>query len=189
LLIASPQIGKRGWKVELRGAHDRQTRCSGTQEGFVMSARNFYAAAFGVIAACAVSLPAMAGGGPECQHNKAALMNAEGDGDGRISATEHAAGAQKRFEMMDVNKDGKITATEINASHGAESVAWARHQTSAADKIKMLDSDHDGALTASEYADGSQKVFGKLDADGDGYLTAEEMRVEAKDRMSALEAD
>ena len=102
-------------------------------------------------------------------------MNVEGNGDGQISAAEHAAGADKRFEMMDADKDGKVTAAEIDASHGAESAAWAKHQMSSADKIRKLDSDNDGALTRAEYADGSQKMFSKLDVDGDGNLTAAEM--------------
>jgi Ca2+-binding EF-hand superfamily protein len=155
----------------------------------IPSVRSFHVVALGVIAGCALSLPVMAGDGPECQRHKAARMEAEGFGDGQISATEHAATAQKRFETMDVNKDGRVTADEINASHGAESIAWAKHPISAADKIKKLDTNNDGALTAREYADGSQKMFDKLDVDGDGYLTADEMRVETKSNVSAHNAN
>ena len=39
------------------------------------------------------------------------------DGDGRISAAEHAAGAQKMFAKMDSNHDGGITAAEMEAGH------------------------------------------------------------------------
>jgi hypothetical protein len=140
----------------------------------VPSVRNFYATALSAIAAFGVALPAIAGGGPDCQQ-KTAGMDVEGNRDGQISASDHAANADKRFEMMDVNKDGKITAAEIGASHGAESAAWAKHGMSAADKIRKLDSNNDGALTRAEYAAGSQKMFGKLDVDGDGNLTAAEM--------------
>ncbi len=39
------------------------------------------------------------------------------DGDGRISAAEHAAGSQKMFGKMDADGDGKITAAEMQAGH------------------------------------------------------------------------
>jgi Ca2+-binding EF-hand superfamily protein len=37
------------------------------------------------------------------------------DGDGRISASEHAAGSQQMFMMMDANKDGAVTMEEMKA--------------------------------------------------------------------------
>jgi hypothetical protein len=130
------------------------------------------------------SVPAMAGDGANCPHSQTTRMDVEG-GDGQLSASGHAASAQKRFEMMDADKNGKLTGAEIEASHGAESVAWASRQMSSADKIKQLDTNNDGALTATEYADGSQKMFRKLDADGDGNLTAAEMHVDSNKRASA----
>jgi Ca2+-binding EF-hand superfamily protein len=144
----------------------------------ILSARNFYAVAFCTVASCGLSLPVMAGGG-DCQQKMMTRVDAEGGSAGQISASEHAAQANKRFETMDVNKDGSITAAEIDASHGAESAAWAKHRMSSAEKIKQLDGDNDGALTRAEYADGSQKMFRKLDIDSDGTLTAAEMHVES----------
>ena len=150
----------------------------------ILSARNFYAVAFCALASYGLSLPAIAGGG-DCQQ-KMTRMDAEGVGSGEISASEHAAHANKRFDAMDVNKDGSITASEIDASHGAESVAWAKHRLSSAEKLEQLDRNSDGALTREEYADGSQKMFGKLDVDKDGTLTAAEMHVE---RLTAHDLD
>lgn len=143
----------------------------------ILSARNFYAVAFCAVASYGLSLPAIAGGS-DCQQ-KMTRVDAEGGSTGQISASEHAAQASKRFETMDVNKDGSITAAEIDASHGAESAAWAKHRISSTEKIKQLDGDNDGALTRAEYADGSQKMFRKLDIDSDGTLTAAEMHVES----------
>jgi len=152
----------------------------------IPSARGLYTVALGVIAACGFSLPVMAGG-PDC-HQKMTTLDVEG-GNGKISAADHAAGAHKRFEMMDADHDGKITAAEINASHGAESIAWSKHPMSAEDKIKDLDRNGDGVLTEAEYSAGSQRMFNKLDVDGDGYLTAEELRADPKSRMTAHDAD
>ena len=39
------------------------------------------------------------------------------DGDGKISAEEHAAGAKKMFDMMDTNHDGYLTKAEMAAGH------------------------------------------------------------------------
>ncbi|HEY0334193.1 MAG TPA: hypothetical protein VGC74_10845 [Stenotrophomonas sp.] len=39
------------------------------------------------------------------------------DGDGSISASEHAAGSAKMFSKMDANSDGKVTAAEMQAGH------------------------------------------------------------------------
>ena len=152
----------------------------------ILSARSLQTAALGVVVAWGLALPALAGG-PDCQH-QTAVTNVEGDGDGSISASDHAAGAQKRFETMDANRDGKVTASEINASHGAESVAWSKQRISAADKIQQLDSNKDGALSIEEYSAGSQRLFTTLDVDGDGYLSPAEMSVDSN-RMSARDDD
>lgn len=150
------------------------------------SAYRLTAVAFCILGA-SVSVPAMAGG-PDCPHSQAARMDVEG-GDGQLSASEHAASAQKRFETMDVDRNGSLTGSEIDGSHGAESVAWAGESMSSADKIKQLDTNDDGALTVTEYADGSQKMFRTLDTDNDGYLTAAEMHVDSNKRVSANAAD
>lgn len=39
------------------------------------------------------------------------------DGDGRLSAAEHAAGSAKMFARMDADGDGKVTAAEMQAGH------------------------------------------------------------------------
>ena len=142
------------------------------------------AAVLCILGVSVVSLPAIAGGGPNCPHSQAARVDVEG-GNGQLSASEHAASAHKRFETMDIDRNGKLTGTEIDASHGAESIAWASHRMASADKIKQLDTDNDGALTVTEYADGSQKMFRKLDIDGDDRLNAAEMHADSTKSMSA----
>lgn len=143
----------------------------------IPSARKFYAIAFCALASYGLSLSAIAGGA-DCQQ-KMTHVDAEGSNSGQISASEHATQADRRFEKMDVNKDGSVTAAEIDASHGAESMVWAKHRLSSAEKIDQLDGDDDGALTRAEYANGSQKMFKRLDANRDGILTAAEMQMES----------
>lgn len=124
------------------------------------------------VAAC-ISIPASAGDSSDCPQKQMTMRDVEGSG--HLTAASHEAGAAKRFEMMDVNKDGKVTAAEIGGSRGAEAIAWANEELSAAEKIKKLDGNRDGALSAKEYAEGSQAMFDKLDADGDGVLSQAEM--------------
>jgi hypothetical protein len=148
-----------------------------------LTLRRLHVVALASLAACAVSLPALAGDGPDCGH-KVTRVDVEG-GNGNLSASDHAAGAQKRFETLDTNKDGRLTTQEVAASHGAESIFWAQHRISSGDRIKKLDSNNDGTLTAAEYADGSQKMFERLDVNGDGYLTPVEMHVDNSDRRAS----
>ena len=148
--------------------------------------RVLHAAALCVIGAFGFASPAAAGDGPGCR-DKIAHVDVEGSAFGQISGSEHAANAMSRFESMDANHDGKITATEISASHGAERIAWAKKSMSAESKIKAFDRNKDGALSSREYADGSQATFNELDVNGDGYLKADEMELNT-DKMSARDS-
>jgi hypothetical protein len=145
--------------------------------------RSFAAAALALFTTCASSIAAAADDDtPGCQRPQVTTREAEGSGDGGITAAKHAATASKRFEMMDTNKDGKVSAAEISASHGAESIVWANHPESNADKIRRLDTNRDGVLTVSEYTSGSQRMFEELDTDGNGVLTPAEMMIEPRRR-------
>jgi Ca2+-binding EF-hand superfamily protein len=129
--------------------------------------------ALAVVAAFTYSLPASAGDTEGCPRGSTSTQDVEGGG--FLTAAAHQASATKRFELMDTNRDGKVTSSEISASRGAESIAWASRLTSATEKLSQLDTNRDGALTVKEYADSSQKVFDRLDVDGDGVLSDAEM--------------
>jgi Ca2+-binding EF-hand superfamily protein len=110
------------------------------------------------------------------------------NGDGKISAEEHAAGAKKMFQTMDADNDSKVTAAEMDAAHEKitgkpKSVAHG-HEMSAADKIKMIDSNHDGVLSADEHEAGSKTMFEKMDTDKDGFVTKAEMEAGHAKMMS-----
>ena len=141
---------------------------------------SFRAAALAALLTCGFSLSAFADEAPGCQRPQ--LKEAEGTADGGITAEKHAATASKRFETMDKDKNGKITAAEIGASHGAESIVWANHPESPAERIRELDVNRDGVLTVSEYSAGSQRMFHVLDVDGNGVLTPSEMVLDPRGR-------
>ena len=119
------------------------------------------------------SLPASAGDDEQCSQSATSTRDVEGGG--HLTAAAHQAAAARRFEIIDTNKDGRVTADEIGASRGAESVQWAGTMTSPRDKIAQLDTNKDGALTPKEYAESSQKIFVRLDVDRDGMLSDAEM--------------
>jgi Ca2+-binding EF-hand superfamily protein len=104
------------------------------------------------------------------------LQMMDEDGDGRISAEEHAAGARRMFETMDANGNGKVTAAEMDAAHEKVTGRKARKgEPSAADKIAVIDADGDGTLSAREHADGARAMFQKMDADANGFLVEAEL--------------
>jgi hypothetical protein len=146
----------------------------------IPSAGTLRAAALAAIITCGCSFSAIADDAPGCQRQQ--LKEAEGAADGGITAENHAATASKRFETMDKDKNGKISAAEIGASHGAESIVWANHPESPAEKIRELDANRDGVLTVAEYSAGSQRMFHVLDADGNGVLTPAEMIIDPRSR-------
>jgi len=106
--------------------------------------------------------------------------------DGKISAEEHAAGAKSMFTAMDTNGDGKVTAVEMDAYHAMKKDTWDKdsHRMSSAEKIKMIDTDGDGAISAAEHDAASQSMFSKMDTDHDGNLTATEMKAGHKRMLS-----
>lgn len=142
---------------------------------------------------------ALAGGGKD-DHMK--MMDANGDG--KVSATEHDAGAKKMFTKMDSNKDGRVTTAEMDAAHPMmkhdHDQQTARHEDghdkenvadkpadqstrthagkmmSSREKIAAMDTNNDGQLSAAEHATGAKKMFSKMDTDSDGTLTAQELR-------------
>jgi Ca2+-binding EF-hand superfamily protein len=98
------------------------------------------------------------------------------NGDGKVSAEEHAAGASRMFETMDANKDGKVTAVEMEGAHQRVTGKKAtKGEMPAADKIKAVDTNGDGVLTAEEHRAGSKSMFERMDTDHDGFLTREEL--------------
>ncbi|MEO7774753.1 MAG: hypothetical protein ABIT36_05040 [Steroidobacteraceae bacterium] len=95
------------------------------------------------------------------------------DRDGKLSATEHANGTKRMFGKMDANDNGIVTAAEMDAVQGPATPA---QPMSSQDKIKVIDANKDGSLSAEEHAAGSRSMFEKMDKDHDGFLTAAEIQ-------------
>jgi Ca2+-binding EF-hand superfamily protein len=138
-----------------------------------------------VTAFCGFAVPALAHGGGDVEFH---MMDTNHDG--KISADEHAAGAQKMFDKMDADHDGKVTVAEMDAMHekveDSHAKIEARHPAmlTSAEKIKMFDTNGDGVLSADEHAAGAKMMFEKMDTDHDGYLTKAELKAGREKLMS-----
>jgi EF hand domain-containing protein len=98
----------------------------------------------------------------------------DADGDGVVSASEHAAGSTAMFTKMDANQDGSVTAAEMEAAHAAKGKTKMAGELSTAEKIKAIDTNGDGKLSAAEHSAGSQSMFEKMDTDKNGSLSKAE---------------
>jgi Ca2+-binding EF-hand superfamily protein len=133
--------------------------------------------------------PALAGG-DKGEHHKgmAGMEMMDANGDGQVSRDEHTLAAKKMFDTMDADKDGKVTATEMEAAHaqiaGKDAKKMKGHMT-AADKIKKVDANGDGMLSVAEHGTGADTMFDKMDTDKNGSLSKAELEAGHKTLMKA----
>ncbi len=143
-----------------------------------MSHRLLKAALFGLPAICGFALAPVVYAHGDPAHKEAMFEMMDSNGDGKISADEHAAGAKKMFEKMDADKNGEVTAAEMDAAHdkmaGKAKTAERKAEMSSAEKIKMVDTNNDGMISAAEHEAGAKMMFDRMDTDHDGYLTKAE---------------
>lgn len=131
-----------------------------------------------------VTLPvAFAGGDKDEKFSKM-----DTDGDGRISRVEHRAGAQQMFAEMDANRDGLVTAAEMEGKKEMKQANREHGEMSASEKIREIDQNSDGQLTSVEHVNGAEKMFAKMDSNNDGYLSKEEMKAGHK-KMKTKKSD
>lgn len=85
------------------------------------------------------------------------------NGDGRIDRSEFRGRMRDVFFLMDVDRDGRLTAGEAR-EHGID-----RPGLAAADRSG------DGALQLEEFVDARMAAFRNADADGNGALSEDEI--------------
>ncbi len=121
----------------------------------------------GTAAVTFAQTPAQPGANRQAHHPKI-----DTNGDGVIDRSEAAANPRmaERFDKLDANKDGRITADE-RPQRGAGGGKGGR-----SDRMAQLDSNKDGVIDRSEAAKAPKfaERFDKLDANKDGRITAEE---------------
>lgn len=97
----------------------------------------------------------------------------DANNDGRISAEEHAKGAAAMFGRMDANKDGQLMGDEMMRMHRAMMDTHGMHGPG--QQLAMMDTNHDGEITAAEHAAGATAMFARMDANHDGRLKGDEL--------------
>ena len=158
-------------------------------------------------------------GGAWAHSDKDKFRTMDSNGDGMISAAEHAAGARMMFGQMDADHDGSVSAAEMDAGHAKmkerdddmhgmkagekakTDKAMAGHDMSghgmdhdrmmmsSADKIAKMDSNGDGMLSASEHEAGAAAMFKDMDSNGDGSLSRQEFDAGHRMMMKDRKAD
>lgn len=109
------------------------------------------------------------------------------NGDGLISAAEHAAGATAKFAKMDLDGSGTTDADEIVAAH--EQMRKDREAEMAAEKVRKLDANGDGVVSSAEFGGAMQARFANADADKDGNLSKDEMKAAHRSKMDLHRMD
>lgn len=111
------------------------------------------------------------------------MARADKNADGFISR-EEAAGhpmLEKHFDMIDTDKDGKLSQAELQAARQA---MQDRRKQALEAKFKAADTDGDGALSRAEAEKALQPRIGKMfetaDANKDGKVTREELQAAHK---------
>jgi len=99
------------------------------------------------------------------------LKKWDANGDGRISLDEYLAATTARYQQIDTQNKGAVTADEIASSPNAAK----RMERRAEGLVRHLDAANKGYVTQDDFVAAAKKRFAKLDRKGDGKLTADEL--------------
>lgn len=94
--------------------------------------------------------------------------------DGRVSAEEHTAAAQAMFKQLDADLDGKISVDEMRLARKAMNESVTEEQARQA--IASMDKNGDGKVDAEEHLAAANALFQHTDANHDGSVTLDEMK-------------
>ena len=78
------------------------------------------------------------------------------------------------FYNHDADRNGKVTAAEMDAAMAAKGEKPGKYDKTSAEKIQVIDQNGDGKLTVAEHDAGTEKMFAKMDTNGDGSLSKDE---------------
>lgn len=98
------------------------------------------------------------------------LKQADADGDGIVTIAEVQARILQRASNIDANKDGTISAAEMDA-HREQMRAERR-----ARRFADLDADKNGSVSVEEFAAAQSERVSRMDSNGDGVIDASDKR-------------
>ena len=144
------------------------------------------AALAGVFAVTAAA-PSFAAGDPAKKEKRINRMikRADLNGDGKISQSEMARGIAVTFAMLDTNRDGGLSASELAGAKGKIKAERKRAKASGDGRMQFvkfpmkrinkrfdrIDANNDGKLSKVEFERIAERLFKKHDKNRDGYIT------------------
>ena len=105
--------------------------------------------------------------------------------DGVVTQDEFVAAATARFQQLDTQGTGKVTAAEITASPKAQE----RASHAVEHIVRHLDTNGDGVVSQDEYLAAAKKRFSRMDKNGDGFIDADEAPMHQWAHGKAASAD
>ena len=103
------------------------------------------------------------------------FARADGNNDGVIAPGEHEDYARSMFNQIDTDRDGNITAAELDAAQGSVSDrAGGSDAMNSAQKIRRFDNNGDGDVSWTEAADGARLRYRLMDNNHNGEVTPQE---------------
>jgi hypothetical protein len=110
-------------------------------------------------------------------------MQADKDGDGRVSRAEATASGATRsgewFDKLDLNKDGYITQDEMKQAHDTRQQMHGDMKEKMESRFKEADANGDGQISLEEAQAKMPHLaerFSTLDADKNGLLSKDELK-------------
>jgi hypothetical protein len=130
-----------------------------------MLRRILFASVFGIACAASVAaVPAIA---------QSAQMPGDPDHDGKLSLDEAKTSADQKFDALDTDHEGTLSAKEL-------------HGVVASSEFKAADPDHDGKIEKAEWETLVEKRFKTADTEHDGQVTPDELATPAGKKLAAL---
>ncbi len=157
--------------------------------------RMVFAVVMAAAAFCGTAV-AQSAGAPLPPRHSPGLIDADTNGDGILSRMEFLAQAALRFDRMDINKDGALSADELRAGNrgrrggAALSPGDPRGAGPAGPPAGRAEAAARGGARAADDGPGrGAAMFARLDANGDGKLARDEVQQMPGDRFDRLDTD
>lgn len=114
---------------------------------------------------------------------RASFAELDADGNGEVTMAEMQAFAQARFDSVDTNGDGSLSAEELIAAR--ESQNSDRLERRINRFLERADDNGNGTLEFGEFGPSEERAaerFSRVDADGSGGISEEEMEAAKEQR-------
>jgi len=98
------------------------------------------------------------------------------DGDGKVSAVEHAEGAKARFDALDADHNYHLSTAEMEQATTGATAAGQLAAGTVSTAAAANDDNDNGEISPEESRAQAEAEFLARDADRDGSLSLEEMR-------------